>query len=90
MTKQTYETVKRDCLTLCDIDSNADFAEVDAGVWGLMAEPTKTAAKSMYLSAIGLWFASVGCRASAMDTCVSERVLLNEEVVRIAEKYGYL
>ena len=86
---RNYEEVKADCLELCAIDSNADLSGIDAEMWVLMANPTKRKAKNLYETAIGFWFSSIG----VLESCgagVNESVLLNENVIRLGEKYGYL
>lgn len=73
----TYDETRADfefLETLCEV---VDMVEIDAGVTGLMRNPTKRKAADLYLSAIGLWFQENG------------RYWQNsEEVSDIADRYG--
>ena len=91
MARFTYEEVKKDSLLLDKIDSHADYASIDESMSGLMANPTKTNAKSLYLRAIGIWFSNIDKRLPGCSgSLVSADVLIDGRVILIAEKYGYL
>jgi hypothetical protein len=91
MPRFTFDEVKKDSLTLEEIDSNADYMTIEEECWDLMADPTKKRAKQMYASAIRAWFGCIGqSMACGGGLLVSEYVLLDQRVIDIGEKYGYL
>ena len=79
----TYDEAKRDYLYLdaiCEVD---DLVSVDDECFLLMANPTKTKAKGMYVSCIGLWFDERRLHGNPSMTLEQEI-----EVSYIAERYG--
>lgn len=82
-----YEEIKKDYNYLASICPVGDMMEIDAQVFELMANPTKSKASKMYKHAIEQWFNDVQKNEPFSE--IPDNVKEDSEVLRIAEKYGY-
>lgn len=90
MPRITYDAIKKDFQYLESVCPGGDMAEIDASVFDLMANPTKSRAKLMYESAIKQWFYSVGSKGYQSGGRIEPEVLADSRVQEIGQKYGHL
>ena len=82
-----YDEIKKDYNYLASICPVGDMMEVDAQVFELMENPTKSKASKMYRHAMEQWFNDIQKNAPFSE--IPDDVKEDSEVLRIAEKYGY-